>query len=136
MKKNLTILTALAATIVSPWLWAQHSDRGGHNEQPAVAAAKATEVRGQMIDMTCFLKHDSKGDTHKTCAQECAAKGLPIGILTDDGKIYQVMGKGHEDLKTVNQPLIKYMETQVIAIGTVFEKQGERVIIVEKIKAQ
>lgn len=88
------------------------------------------------IDMTCFLKHDSKGDTHKTCAQECAAKGLPIGILTDDGKIYQVMGKGHEDLKTVNQPLVKYMETKVIVVGEVFEKQGERVMVVEKIKAQ
>lgn len=137
MRKQLAVITTFAFVIGASWLWAQeHGEHAGHGGSTPAAAIKSTEIRGQLIDLTCYLKHDSKGESHKTCAQECAAKGLPVGILTDDGKIYQVMGKGHEDLKTVNQPLVKYMETKVIAVGEVFEKQGQRVIAIEKIKAQ
>ena len=135
MRKQLAVITAAAFVFGAPWLWAQEHGEHAHGGS-AAAPAKTTEIRGQLIDLACYLKHDSKGDTHKTCAQECAAKGLPIGILTDDGKIYQVMGKGHESLLTVNAPLVKYMETKVTAVGEVFEKNGERVIAIEKIKAQ
>ena len=131
MRKQLAALAGIVALVVAVGLSANE-----HDKQMAAPATKATEVKGQLIDLACFLKHDGKGEGHKSCAQECASNGLPVGILTDDGKIYQGMGKGHEDLKTVNQPLIKYMETKVIAVGEVFEKQGERVIVIEKIKTQ
>jgi len=91
-------------------------------------------LQGHIIGMTCYLKHEAKGEKHRDCAIDCAKKGLPLGLLTQDGTIYQIMGKGHDDLKSVNEKLLSYIEYDVIAQGETFEKGGVHALVIEKIK--
>lgn len=75
-------LLALAATalLVAPSL-------------PGIALADGDEVtlQGEIVDLSCYLSGGKKGRVHKTCAQRCAERGLPIGILTDDGKVFLLL---------------------------------------------
>jgi hypothetical protein len=107
----------------------EHSSHSGHD-----SIEKDVMIKGQLIGLTCFVKHASKGPTHKDCFKECAEKGLPIGILTKDNKIYQVSGEGHSDLKETNKKFLKYAEEEVMAKGKVFTSNGMNMIVVKGIK--
>ena len=109
-----------------------------HMTQPSASAAVPGQktVKGQLIDMSCYITHGSQGEAHKSCARECALKGLPFGILAEDGTIYQILPKGHDDPKTINQTLLDYLEEKVAVQGMVFEKNGVRVLTIDKIEKQ
>ncbi|MEO1317141.1 MAG: hypothetical protein AAFW01_11250 [Pseudomonadota bacterium] len=63
----------------------------------AQAAAEKVTVTGEVIDTWCYYSgvmgwYDAVvGTAHHTCAMWCAAGGIPVGILADDGTIYMVM---------------------------------------------
>ena len=57
---------------------------------PAAAQDDVT-VQGEVIDMACYMAKGSRGAAHKTCAQMCAKKGVPIGVLTDAGDVYLLL---------------------------------------------
>ncbi len=108
----------------------EHSSHSGHDSMEQ----KDEMVKGQLVGLTCFVKHASKGPSHKDCFKECAQKGLPIGILTKDNKIYQISGEGHGDLKETNKKFLKYAEEEVMAKGKVFTSNGMNMIVVKGIK--
>jgi hypothetical protein len=57
--------------------------------RPATAAAQEqVSVSGEVVDLACYLPKGSKGKRHKACADMCAKKGMPIGVLTDSGDVY------------------------------------------------
>src|SRR3954447_21632062 len=60
-------------------------------KKPAAASEKVT---GEVVDITCLLGHDGKGDKHASCAQKCLSAGLPAGLVID-GKLYLVTMKDH-----------------------------------------
>ena len=62
---------------------------------PAVAQEEVT-VSGEIVDLACYLSKGSKGKRHKQCAQLCAKKGLPIGVLSDTGEVYLLI-EDHDD---------------------------------------
>jgi hypothetical protein len=65
----------------------------------SAAPSKAQDqmtVKGEVLDLTCYVSKGSKGERHKTCAKMCAKKGLPLGVLTDDGKVL-VLIEDHDD---------------------------------------
>lgn len=66
--------------------WAQEGSRkeGGKSEQ-----GKAMTVRGEIVDLSCYLSMGDKGrgPDHVACAKTCLAKGAPAGILGEDGKV-------------------------------------------------
>jgi hypothetical protein len=41
-------------------------------------------VTGEVIDITCYVRHDSKGPKHTKCATVCADLGMPLGLLEDE----------------------------------------------------
>src|SRR5271154_3106622 len=49
-------------------------------KQTASAPGEQT-IRGELVDLACYLDHGAKGEHHKACATSCALKGLPIGLL-------------------------------------------------------
>ncbi|MBH47884.1 MAG: hypothetical protein CME71_06900 [Halobacteriovorax sp.] len=110
-----------------------HGDehKAGHE---SLEQKKTETLSGQLIGLTCFVKHQSKGDSHKDCFRECAEKGLPIGILTADKQIYQISGVGHTDLKTTNKQFIKYAEQDVVVKGEIFESNNMNMVVVKGIK--
>ena len=49
------------------------------------AAQEDVTVQGEVVDMACYMAKGSKGAAHMACAQMCAKKGVPIGVLTESG---------------------------------------------------
>jgi hypothetical protein len=54
----------------------------------AAHAQQEITVQGEVVDLSCYLAKGSKGPEHRACAQLCAKKGLPIGLLTPSGDLY------------------------------------------------
>lgn len=54
---------------------------------PAVSQEDVT-VQGEVVDLPCYMAKGAKGPGHKSCAQMCAKKGAPLGLLTDGGELY------------------------------------------------
>src|SRR3989442_6767 len=100
----------------------------------AVAPPKGEEVtvKGEVIDLWCYLEGGDHGAEHKECATMCAKAGNPIGILDEKGNIYVVMGlKEHQAGKEL---LSDKMAETVTVTGTVVKKGGVQVIYVKSVK--
>lgn len=99
----------------------------------ASAADAPKTVTGEPIDIKCYMGGKS-GEAHASCAETCAGKGSPVGLLTEEGGkkvVYLVMGGGGKDAKD----LVKgHMGKKVTATGTVADKDGIKVITVTEIK--
>jgi hypothetical protein len=48
---------------------------------------EAVTMKGEVIDVWCYLEGDDKGADHKKCAVACAKAGNPIGLLTEKGDV-------------------------------------------------
>jgi hypothetical protein len=89
-----------------------------------------TSVTGQLIDMACYGQNkENTGLAHKgrglVCARACALEGFPVGLLTSDGKVYQVTG----DLAAnSNANLLPHITHTVTISGDVTEKDGHTLI--------
>jgi type 1 fimbria pilin len=85
--KNLNILISLAAaTAFAAFPAFAHE---GHEEQ----AGEDVTVRGEVVDMACYIDHNATGPEHLDCAKTCIKMGLPVGIKADDGKTYLLIGE-------------------------------------------
>ncbi|MBI3786516.1 MAG: hypothetical protein HY270_24265 [Deltaproteobacteria bacterium] len=103
----------------------------------AVSPIRAQEdltVQGEIIDMACYMAKGSKGSAHKACAQMCAKKGVPIGVLTDGGEVYLLLDD-HNNSDPYDQAK-KLAGEHAEITGKKFVKQGVASIVVSGAKAQ
>src|SRR5947199_5946478 len=77
-------------------------------------------VKGEVVDLWCYLEGGDHGAKHKACSTACAKAGNPIGILDSKGNLYVAMGiKDHQPAKDV---LINKMNETGIVSGTLVKK--------------
>lgn len=86
----------------------------------AAAAEDLQTVRGEILDLTCYLGHEARGEEHAKCAQTCIQSGLPVGIKGEDGTVYLVVG----DHKPLNQELAPLAAQVVTLRGAVTVQDG------------
>jgi hypothetical protein len=91
-------------------------------------------VQGEIIDMACYMSKGSKGAAHKACAQMCAKKGVPIGVLTDAGEVYLLLDD-HNNSDPYDQAK-KLAGERAEINGKKFVKQGVASIVVGGVKPQ
>jgi hypothetical protein len=90
------------------------------------------KVKGEVVDLWCYLEGGDHGAEHKSCAISCAKAGNPIGLVTEKGEVYVMMGiKDHQPGKEV---LIEKMAETVTVEGTLVKKGGTQVIYVSAVK--
>jgi hypothetical protein len=99
---------------------------GGHEGHHA----KADQLTGEVIDLTCYLDHGSVGPKHAECARKCIERGLPVGLLVN-GKVYNVIISSHE---APNAKLAPYAGQMVTITGKTIVKNGTRAIDMEDVK--
>jgi hypothetical protein len=88
------------------------------------APAPSTEtIKGEIVDLMCYLDHGAKGDKHKGCAEKCIKGGGPVGLLSGD-RLYLVVG----DHQPVNEELAPKAAQTVTLKGKVVERHGMRMI--------
>lgn len=96
----------------------------GHAAKPAAdhAPGKAVELKGEVLDLACFIAHDGKGPDHTGCARMCAKQGQPTGLLADDGKVY-VIFSSHDNPSVLDK--VKTLAGKRVAVkGEVFTRSG------------
>jgi len=93
MNRTKTVLLLASALVVLAGAGAiladeKHEDHGEHPGQMT--------VRGEILDMACYVSHEAKGPDHAACAKRCVKGGQPMGLLAEDGTVY-LLYASHED---------------------------------------
>jgi hypothetical protein len=91
-----------------------------------------TTVKGEVVDLWCYLEGGDHGPDHKACGVACAKAGNPIGIVDADGNIF--VGMGIKDHQPGREVLIDRMADTVTVTGTLVKKGGVQVIYVKSVK--
>jgi hypothetical protein len=100
---------------------------------PLMARAQEdVTVQGEVIDLACYMAKGSKGAAHKACAQMCAKKGVPIGVLTDGGEVYLLLDD-HNNPDPYDAAK-KLAGDRAEINGKKFNKQGVASIVVGGVK--
>ena len=91
-------------------------------------------VTGEILDMKCYMASGAHGDGHKECAATCINGGSPMGILTDDGKVYLLI-EGSKNADAYDEAK-KFAGEKVTLTGTFSDKNGVQALIVTEVKAK
>jgi len=89
-------------------------------------------VKGEVVDLWCYLEGGDHADKHKECATTCAKAGNPIGIVDAKGNVY--LTAGIEDHQPAQQVLLDKMAETVTVTGTLVRKGGTRLLYVKSVK--
>jgi len=88
------IIVCLVMTI-SAGLFAESGHEGhsmGKKSSSDVEQGKKVAIKGEVIDLSCYMNHTAIGDKHRKCGNACLLdKNLPVGLLTDSGRVYVIV---------------------------------------------
>ena len=98
----------------------------GHKEAPDIT------VKGEILDLACYIGHGAKGPGHQPCALKCAQMGQPLGLLTADGKLY-LLAADHQD-PTAFRKAKQLAGEQVEMTGSPAERDGITALTVHAVK--
>src|SRR5437588_12516515 len=99
----------------------------GHEHQGKEAVGENKQevtIKGEVLDMACYIDHGATGEKHADCAKKCIAMGLPVGIKADDGKTYLLIGEH----KPLNNELARYAAKTITIEGKVTSRDGINMI--------
>lgn len=97
------------------------------------AAWAGDRITGEVVDLSCYLKHPqtSTGANHRKCAETCAKKGLPMGLLTEDKQVFLLL-EDHDNPKAYAAALAKAAQ-QATVEGDKVSLGGLQGIVVEAV---
>jgi len=121
---TLVLVGALAFAVVAV---------ASESAKTAKAAPKPVTLKGELVDMGCYVSHEARGEKHKDCATKCVAGGMPMGLLTSDNKLY-LLTLNHDNPDAYNSAK-DMMSAMVEVTGTVGERNGAKIIDVTAVKA-
>lgn len=108
---------------------------------PAYAAGERIQVTGEAIDTWCYFSgvmggpDAVVGTAHHTCAMWCAAGGIPVGVLADDGTVYMVMTwQGSPEIAD-GTAMLDVQSHRITAEGTLYERDGINYLMVAEVVA-
>lgn len=87
------------------------------------ATSETKTIKGEVVDLMCYLDHGAKGEKHKGCAETCIKGGGPVGLLSGED-LYLVVG----DHKPMNDKLASKAAQTVEIKGKVVERNGMKMI--------
>lgn len=105
-----------------------HMDAGKKGDAPAAAAT----VKGEVVDMACYMSHEGKGDKHASCAKACLMGGAPAGILGADGSLTLLL-EDH-DKKKPYKAVLELAGKQAEVTGKKVTKGGITGLVVAEVK--
>lgn len=103
---------------------------------PATAAtAERVKITGEIIDSWCYITEImfAEGTAHHQCALWCAAGGVPVGILGEDGQVYMVLKLGEDDTSVANPAILRIQSHKVTVDGSVYDRDGIKYLVVNKV---
>jgi hypothetical protein len=130
MFKRLTGVVLLAAAGLAAGPALAQAQQG----KPMMKAPTGTPrtITGTVIDVSCKFGQGLTGAEHQMCAGVCADKGIPLAILTDDGKLFLAISPAMPG-EPQNARLKEFAETRVTVTGKVFNAGGASAIEIDRI---
>ena len=126
MKKSLgPILVALLVT--AALFLAARAMRAG---EPEAKAAPVT-LRGTVVDMHCYVTHGIHDAKHTACSNACIARGVPAGLLAEDGTLYVLF---EEKPFSVKDRVAGLADVPVIVKGKPVDRAGVKGIQIDSIE--
>lgn len=100
------------------------------------APAQTRTVTGQLVCLVCYARNKANTgadhDDGRMCAQACTKwEGNPAGVLTSDGKVYQLAGGV---VANNNAKILPHIARRVSVTGEVYEKDGMTMIRADEVK--
>lgn len=139
LKNNHSIFCALGVMVLS-FVALCYPQSGppklGPSNMPADLNGAEGSVTGYVRDLACPYRNRSKEAAHPpddSCVQECVKAGAPLGIITEDGTIFNVISHTMPDTDE-RARLLPYVAKSVRATGRVFERNGSHAIAIDKIE--
>lgn len=106
----------------------------GHDAEHGTGG-KEVSLKGELVDMACYMAHEGKGKKHADCARMCVLKdGAPLGLVTPDGKTYLLV-EDHMSPKA-RKPFAQAKElvSETVTIkGDAYERGGLQAVVVESV---
>ncbi len=107
---------------------------------PTIAAnGEKIQVTGEFMDTWCYTSQIMGGSdfvlgsAHHVCAVWCAAGGVPVGLRTDDDKVYMILKFGGDDTSVTNLGVLDLQSKKVTVDGTFHERDGINYLLIDKI---
>lgn len=128
MKQRGVFAALLAAMLWTVPLSGAHAD-ARH------ASAKTVKVTGEIIDSWCYLTEIMYplGTAHHQCAVWCAAGGIPVGILSDDGTPYILLSFQGSGQSVASPALLDLQTHHVVLEGQAFERDGMHYLVADRL---
>ena len=107
----------------------------------AATQGERVQIKGEVIDTWCYFSGvmggpDSVvGSAHHTCALWCAAGGIPVGVLAEDGTVYMVLKYEGDDHVTGGDTILEVQSDLITADGLLYQRDGINYLVVEKVTA-
>ena len=89
-------------------------------------------IKGEAVDLWCYMEGGDRGPAKKECATACAKAGNSIGIVDAKGIVYLVSGL--QDHRPARDILVEKMNEAVEVTGTLVKKGGAQMIFVKSVK--
>jgi len=124
MKKTESVIAIAAAALFAASPIIAHE---GHKHQDKEAVGETKQevtVKGEVLDMACYLDHNATGEKHADCAKKCINSSLPVGIKGDGGKTYLLIGEH----KPLNSELAQYAAKTITVKGKLSSRDGINMI--------
>lgn len=105
------------------------------------ARAEIVTVSGEAIDTWCYFSgvmggpEAVQGSAHHTCALWCAAGGIPVGLLTEEGEVYMVLKLEDDADSAGGERFLHVASHQLTATGEHVLRDGVHYLIVDKVEA-
>ncbi len=98
-------------------------------------AAQRVEVTGEVIDSWCYLTEIMypEGSAHHQCALWCAAGGIPVGILADDGTVYIVLKLEDDATSVANPAIMEILSHRVRIEGDLYPRDGINYLVIHRV---
>ncbi len=93
---------------------------------------KTMTVKGEVLDMACYMGHGAHGAGHAQCAKMCLQGGSPAGLLSSDGKVYLLVAD-HDKPEPYTE-VRKHGAGQVTVTGQFNDRNGVQALVVEDVK--
>jgi hypothetical protein len=107
----------------------------------APATGEKIKVTGEVADTWCYLSgvmggaDATLGTAHHTCAMWCAAGGIPVGIVGDDGTLYMVLKLEGVGSAGGEESILRIQSHKITAEGTLYKRDGQNYLVVDKVVA-
>ena len=103
----------------------------------SAAVPERVQITGEIIDSWCYITEImfGEGTAHHQCALWCAAGGIPVGVLADDGQVYMVLKLGDDTTSVANKSVLKIQSHRVTVDGNLYRRDGINYLVVDRLLA-